>query len=153
MAWAASAQCGSAGLGIASLSLFGVARRYCFSWRRSYRIHFQSHLKVGRHDRGRGAPDRSRRRHSHCSTPGQYMGTAAGPDQSSSSSLAPTTGSHYLQGNCNTREEGALEAQHTWHNALSLSVLHGRTPGDSDPQTIPTRVHFSVPCSCLQQYN
>jgi len=58
MARAASAWGGSAGLGIAGLCLFGFAWRYCFAWRRSYRICFLSHLKVVRHDRGCGAPHR-----------------------------------------------------------------------------------------------
>ena len=57
MARDASAWNGPAGFDIAGLNIFVVAGRHCFAWRRSYRFHSQSHLKVGRHDSGHGAPD------------------------------------------------------------------------------------------------
>ena len=57
MARDASACNGSAGLDITSLCILGAVWRYCFAWRRSYRFHSQSYLKVDRHNRGRSAPD------------------------------------------------------------------------------------------------
>jgi len=55
--------------------------------------------------------------------------------------LAPeqSADSHYLQRSCNQRSEFALDARHTWHNALAATVC----------MTVPRVIHKQSPCACL----
>ena len=94
------------------------------------------------YDRGRGAPDHA----------DAHTATTWGLWQAPTRKRVPGRPERFptaCRGTA-TRVEAELEARHTWHNVLSLTVLHGSTPGPGDPQTIPTSVHSSVPCSCLQ---
>jgi len=99
----------------------------------------QSHLKVGRHDRGCSAPNHAA--DAHIAT---HLGKTWGLRQPPTTARVPgrPRAQSELPLPAATWAEAKFDVRHTWHNALSLTVLHGSTP--RDPQTIPTRVHPHV---------